>query len=158
MSHGYPDWWDPVQHYQLDSFEQKASQRHRQLERKVLSLEQEAIQHHKDLGQEAIDHHDELAQRVHKAETNIVVMEARAEADAKAKARAEADGTVSQLEARVQSLANELNQCHDTMRLYANEIQQLRSRLEELEAKVNGSAPVVPASAPAAAPCAPAPV
>ena len=43
--------------------------------------------------------------------------QAMTQADAKAEARAEADGTVLQLEAHVQSQANELNQCYDTMRL-----------------------------------------
>ena len=130
MSHGCHNWWDQVQHYQLDSLEQKARQHHEQLERQLSGFQQEVI-----------DHHKELARRVHKAEADLIVM---------ADARAEANATVLQSEAQVQSRANEVDQCHVTMRLHAKEIEQLRSCLEELEAKVYVQ--VSPCSPPAHSP------
>ena len=115
MSHGSPNWWDPVQHYQLAALEQTAMQQHQR-------LEQTAMQQHQRLERLCIQRFGELEERVDKVEADLIVAEA---------ARAEANGTVMQLEARMHRLYEE---SFEQSRLHEKEIEQLPRRLHELEA------------------------
>ena len=89
MANGRPNWWDPVQHWQLAALEETAIQQHQRLEN--LCIQRFAA----------------LEQRVDKVEADLIVAEG---------AGTGLEATVLQLQAQVQEQANQVNQCHVEIR------------------------------------------